>query len=119
MKARILPAAEWPKLAGTLADQAWPVLPADAQVIVVEDGDQIVGNVTLFKAWHLEGAWVRPDYRGSVAVGRHLLRAVRDTALRIGAREVYAMAVDDVGRRLSTGLGEALLLECEHYAVRI
>lgn len=112
---RVLPPDEWYRLDETLSAQAWRHLdPARTEMIVVEDGNRIVGHVAHFLHPHLEGAWIDPAYRGKVAVGRRLLRAVR--AL-VGGREVAAMAVSEDGRRLITGLGPSVHLDCDHYAV--
>jgi hypothetical protein len=45
MTLRLLPRDEWPaKLVGTELEATWPVLPDNAQVIVVEDGDRVIGS---------------------------------------------------------------------------
>lgn len=50
------------------------VRPEDVAVVVVEDGDDIVGCMTVLKVTHFEGVWVDPKYRGNAGVMRPLLR---------------------------------------------
>lgn len=118
MTSRLLPPEEWPRLAGTLLERSWPQFdPAMTRVVVVEDGEAIVGCVAMFPVWHVEGAWISPAYRTHVAVLRRGLRALRHLLTGLGVREVLAMATSGGGRRLCERFGSALRLDCEHFAI--
>lgn len=120
MTSRVLPPSEWPRLSGTLLERVWPSLdPATSRVVVVEQGGVIVGTAALFQEWHFEGAWIAPERRADVSVGRHLLRAARHVVGEVGATEVWMMATDDAGKRLCQGLGPAVHMDCDHYAVQM
>jgi hypothetical protein len=116
---RLLPQHEWPRLRGTLLDPAWQDFAPTDTVLVVEDGGEIVGCIALFQRWHLEGAWKAEDRRGDVAVGRALVKGIREMCADVGATEVACMAVTPEGRRLCEGIGQAVKLDCEHFAVRM
>ena len=76
MTTRVLPQAEWPKLAGTDIAEALPYhKPDDVQVIVVEDGERIVGAWAVLRVVQLEGVWIAPEYRKRGTVARRLLVA--------------------------------------------
>lgn len=116
---RILPRGEWPRLAGTLLDPAWKGFDDSARVIVVERDGTIVATAALFQAWHLDAVWLAEQERGNAAVGRALLREVRAQVAEIGTPEVAMMALTDEGRRICEGLGEAVHLDCDHFAVKV
>jgi N-acetylglutamate synthase-like GNAT family acetyltransferase len=120
MTTRILPPEEWHRLAGTLLAHAWPQFsPETTEIVVVEDGDQIVACAARFMVWHLEGAWIAPSARGRVSVGRRLLRGVTASLRDAGIRDVWMMATDVEGQRLCERLGHATHLDCEHFEVRM
>ncbi len=94
MTARVLDPSEWPTLAGTEAEAAWPYFdPQNAQVLVVEDEGRIVGTWTVMRVVHAECCWVHPDYRGSFGVTKRLLRGMRALATGWGARAVVTGAM--------------------------
>lgn len=121
MTPRLLPPDEWPKLKGTLLDPAYQGMqPCTDRVIAVEADGQIIGCSALMAIYHLEGTWVHPDYRGNVAVGRHLVKAQRQLlkALQIG--EVYMMARSRHTAALCRKFGtEVLHLDCDHFLVKV
>ena len=81
MRSRILPPEEWSRLNETDLHTVLPwVKPEDAQIVVVEDGDQIVGCWAVLRIVHLEGVWIAPAYRGRGAVARRLLAKTLETA---------------------------------------
>lgn len=92
---RDLPREEWPRLAGTELESIWPVLPEDARIVSVEDGDRIVGCWGAFWQLHAEGVWIAPDHRGHAAVARHLLTGMRRIARESGARTVATAGVTE------------------------
>lgn len=114
---RILPPDEWPRLAGTELETGWPVLdPANAQIVVVEDGDRIVGCWSVLRYVHVEGVWIHPDYRGRSRVAAYLLRGMRQAARSWGARAVLTAALTDQVRSLIAHLG-GVQLPGDHYVM--
>jgi len=109
MTTRLLPREEWPRLAGTELETVWPHLPESARVIVVEDGDQIVGCWAVFSVVHVEGVWIAPEYRTRGSVARRLLMEMRRQARAMGASAVMTGATSDDVRGLITRLhGQAV-----------
>ena len=120
LTARLLPPAEWPRLVGTLLDPAWQgMTPATDKVVAVEADGRIVGCSALLSIYHLEGTWIAPDYRGSVGVGRHLVRAQRDLCRAMHVREVYMMARTPQTAALCQKFGAATPLDCDHFLVKV
>lgn len=119
MTARILPVDEWPRLAGTLLEPAWPTFDPDrTQILVLEHDGQIVACVAQTLLWHLEGAWIAPAHRKKTAVARRLWACTRQMVRDSGAREVWTMAVSADARRWIPKLGAVTRLACAHFAVR-
>ncbi len=115
MRSRVLPVEEWPKLAGTEAETLWPTLDAKhAQILVVEDGEKIVGCWTLMQVPHVECLWIDPAERARVTVARRLWLGMRALASQIGARVVWTAAVDDPVRGLLEH-ADARKLVGDHY----
>lgn len=120
MTTRLLPPDEWPRLAGTLLENVWPELDGQHdRILVVEHDGSIVGCAALFTAWHLEGAWIAPEFRQRISVGRLLLRKVRALLKFVGAHDVMMMAMDPDARRICERIGTATHLDCEHFSVRV
>jgi N-acetylglutamate synthase-like GNAT family acetyltransferase len=114
---RILPPAEWPRLAGTEAEALWPHLdPANAQVLVVEQDGEIVGTWTLLRIVHVECVWIREDCRGRFGVVKRLLSGMRAAARQWGARTVLTASLTDQVRSLVTSLG-GQPLPGEHFVI--
>lgn len=81
MVTRFLTRVEWPRLVGTEAEHLWPTLdPQTARVLVVEDGDRIVGVTVLMSVLHADCVWIHPDYRTKVSVWRRLRAAIEESA---------------------------------------
>lgn len=119
LTSRLLPPEEWPRLRGTLLDPAWQDFTPTDQVLVVEDGGEIVGCVALFQRWHLEGCWLAPEHRGGVAAARHLWRRLKVVWRALGQPEVISMAATPESRRLVEKVGTARLMDCAHYSIRM
>lgn len=117
MTTRLLPREEWPRLAGTELEAVWPILPPGAAVVVVEDGEEIVGCWAAYTLAHVEGIWIASAHRGRGSVLRRLLakmaRTLRDDFESSGA--VTGAMTDDV-RELLTKFG-ATKLPGDHYAL--
>jgi len=94
MTTRILQPEEYGRLAGTELEAVVPYLPADALVVVVEDGAEIVGCWAVYSLVHVEGVWIAPSHRGRSSVARRLLRGMMRAARAFGARAVCTAALD-------------------------
>ena len=84
MTTRVLGHDEYGRLAhvGTGLASIRHDLPESVRVVVVEDGDQIVGCVALLPVWHAEELWIDPAHRGLSAVARRLRAGVAQVARR-------------------------------------
>lgn len=119
MITRILPESEWPKLIGTEAEAVWPHLdPGKSQVIVVEDGDQIVGTWTLMYVLHAECLWIAPSHRKGASVGRRLLSALHAMAKKMDVGTVATAAQTDDVRAMLDHIGAQKLVG-DHYVMRM
>jgi hypothetical protein len=116
MTHRVLPAAEYDRLADTYIAPVVPGLGAETQIVVVEDGDVVVAHWALMTLPHVECAWIHPLYRKHPAVVRHLLVGMRQTARDAGVIRVMTAAIDDEARQLLRHLG-ATKLEGDHYVL--
>lgn len=122
MKARLLPLrADMPELDGTLLDPAYKSLsPASDRIIAVEEDGRVIGCSALMAIYHLEGTWVAPEYRGTVAVGRHLVRAQRQLLKAMHVESVYMMARTPETSAMVRKFGTFMQhLDCEHYIVKV
>lgn len=110
METRILPRAEWAgALVGTELETIHPVLPEGAQVVVVEHDGQVVACQAVYPQVHLEGLWVRPEFRGNPRVARRIFVGMVNTALAMGARSVVTAATDPAVAGMIQRLGAAEL----------
>lgn len=101
MQIRSLPPVEWGRLAHTDLGQSLAyVLPEKTDVLVVEEGDEIIGCWAVLTIPHAEGVWIHPDYRGKTSVARKLWTAMRQTVERMGFTRVQTGACDPVIARL-------------------
>jgi hypothetical protein len=116
MTTRILPRDEYPRLAGTELDAVWPILPLDAQVVVVEQDGQIVGCWSAYRLVHVEGLWIAPEHRGKGSVARRLLVGMRETVAEMGASGAITGALTDDVRTMLRHIG-ATHLPGDHYAL--
>lgn len=115
MITRLLPRAEWSdRLIGTDLAAAVTYLPADAQVLIVEDAGQILGCWAAMSYVHLEGLWIHPDHRGKASVGRRLLSGMRHVARALGVGVVLTAATDDRVRDLIRQVGGVELPGTHH-----
>lgn len=120
MTSRILPRDEWPKLAGTELETALEVLQhEEAHIIVVEDGDRIVGCWAAVRYVHLEGVWVHPDYRRRGSVIRRLLVGGKSLVMALGARVFWTAAMTPEIEDIVTRIGGVPLPEAKHFVVRV
>ena len=98
MKTRLLPHAERGKLAGTELETAAEFFPVDSRIIVVEDGDAIVGCWGLPRYLHCECLWIRPSHRpiglGMGVVGELLVSRMQQEARQTGDRVVLTHALE-------------------------
>ena len=116
-RTRILPPAEWPRLAGTEAETIWPMLnPATAQVLVVEREQAILGCWILAPVLHAECLWIAPECRKTGGVARRLWAAMRRAVLASDSRTVATTAVSDDVRALLAHIG-ATQLPGDHFVM--
>lgn len=119
MTSRILPQAEWPRLEGTEAGDAWPSFdPLRTAVVVVERDGAIVGCHVLMYILHAECLWLAESERGKGTAARRLWCAVRRQARALGARAFWTAAVDDKVRGLLEHVS-AVPVPGAHYCVPV
>lgn len=116
MTRRWLPRDEWAKLDGTELERIVPLLPDDARVLVVEDGETIMGCCAFVYVLHAEGLWIHEAARGKASVLRQLIRGLSEVQ-RQGAPTIGMSAVTATMERLIRGLG-AVRLPGVHYVMR-
>lgn len=118
MTSRILPQSEWHKLAHTDFPQLLPYIgPEDIDIVVIEDGDRIVGCWGVMPMIHLEGVWIAPEYRGKGSVARRLVRSTWAEIKRRAPRWVMTAAADDTVRSLITKHFSGLRIPGEAYLI--
>jgi N-acetylglutamate synthase-like GNAT family acetyltransferase len=92
MTSRLLPPAEWPKLAGTYLEPLWPLLkPESCSVIVVEEDGAIIGTWALMSVFHVEGFSAKNGL-----VIRKLLKAMKVEAEKQGITTVVTASTSPV-----------------------
>ena len=95
MMVRPLPVGEWDRLAHTDLGQSLAfVLPEKTEILVVEEGDEIIGCWAVLAIPHAEGLWIHPRYRGKTSVARKLWTAMQATIARMGFTRVQTGACD-------------------------
>ena len=103
---RVLPAEEWPRLAGTDLESLWPLMsPVFHRVIVAEDEGRIVGHCVVFTWVHLDGLWVDEARRGGGDVWRRLLHAVGAVGRQSGVKAMVAGSDTEAMRDYLARLG--------------
>jgi hypothetical protein len=118
MMTRELPQHEWTRLAGTDIAEALPFHnPEDVHVIVVEDGDKIVGAWAVLRVVQLEGVWIDPAYRKRGTVAGRLLNATMRVAKSLAPCMAFTGSTsEDVSELLTTHLG-AVRLPMDPYVI--
>lgn len=111
MTTRVLPPAEWSKLAETDFAPLVPQLIADAVTVLVAEDETgaVIGCWGLITFAHVEGLWVAPAHRKRGRVLVRLWNAMRDLA---GSRHIGAVftgaVTDDIRRLLESRGAQAL-----------
>jgi hypothetical protein len=119
IQSRLLDRAEWAtKLKDTELELVHPHLPAGAQVVAVEDGDDLVASWALIPALHAECVHIKPEYRGNPRVVRRLIAGMQQTALAMGAQAVFTAAIEDHVADFALRLGAAEL-EGRHFSLNV
>jgi hypothetical protein len=117
IQSRLLDRAEWAeKLVGTELELVHPHLPPGAQVVGVEDGDTLVACWALFPIVHVEGVYIKPEYRGNPRVVRRLIHGMQQTAQLMGAKAVCTAAIEDHVADFALRLG-AVELPGRHFSL--
>jgi ribosomal protein S18 acetylase RimI-like enzyme len=107
MKTRILRPDEWGKvpLDGDMPSLLPFVAPQNIAIIVVEDdAGEIVGMLSALRVTHLEGLWVKPEYRGRMVAWdlyrqAMALAGVRDESWVVGGAADGDDTMDGLIRR--------------------
>lgn len=106
---RILPRADWTRLAGTELAYLVPYADVDGrfsvQVFVVEEDGRITACWARMAVEHLEGLWVAPEARGNPAVAKLLLGAMVDSLTADGFTQVVTQSNDELVDRLLQHVG--------------
>lgn len=119
MTARIVTASEHAhRLVGTELAAVVPLLPPSALVVVVEEGDALLGCFTLVPLYHFEAFWIAPQSRKKAGVFRALIRALGRLSHELGFQTVLAGALDSQVDHILRRLG-ALELPGRHYAWKV
>lgn len=119
METRLLPRGDWPTaLVGTELETIHPHLPDGAVVVVVEEAGQVVACQAVYPQVHLEGLWVRPEFRGNPRVARRIFVGMVNAALAMGARSVQTAAVDPTVAGMIERLG-AVELPGRHFSLKL
>jgi hypothetical protein len=122
MTTRLLPPAEWSRLAGTELEQVYPLLdPMSAKVLVVEQAGIIVACWALIPYLHVEGMWLHPMHRRTrtgLRIWQELWAAMRSLVHVLGERVVLTAACTDDVRSLINRLG-GRPLPGDHYVIPI
>ena len=107
MKTRILGPEEWSRVERETPMPLVPYThPRNMAVCVVEGDDGIAATVSTLRVTHLEGLWVKPEYRGNPGVMRALLRQawalaqVRDEQWMLGGAEHGNCEMQGFGERI-------------------
>lgn len=94
---RVLPSAEWPRLAGSELATVLPYVAVDdVQIVVVEDGDRIVAYQAVLRLPFLGGLWVDPAYRHRVGLWRRLVPATWDAVKRWTQQWAFTFATAEM-----------------------
>lgn len=117
LTSRVLPAAEWGRLAGTEVESIVPGLtPEHTAVLVVEQDGEIVGTWVLLRMAHVECFWVAPAHRGKAGVAARLLRSMRGLLGEWGVRAPITGSVSPDVTSMIERLG-GIRLPGEHFAL--
>ena len=119
MTTRILPPAEWHKLAGTGLDMLSTLTEAPTSPIVVEDNDgKVIACWGLVNVVHAEGMWVDPMHRAKPGTMRALIRAMRQEAKARGLVAVWTTSrMQSITELL--GHAHALPVDGEHFVIPV
>jgi len=92
---RFLPPDEWHRVKPTELGTLIPFAePQNTAIIVAEDRGEIVGTLAAMQVTHLEGLWVKPEYRGAFTAFKLYQQAL---ALARARKEAWVLggAADD------------------------
>lgn len=113
---RRLPREDWGRLVGTELEHAAQHLPAESQVLVVEDEGRIVACWALIPYWHVECLWISELHRKRGRVGLYLWRAMKAAAQAVGVKAVLTAATTHEVRELLKAV-DAQKLPGDHYVM--
>jgi len=83
VRTRVLPREEWGRLDTTKHPEFWSyVRPEDIEIVVVEDGQDLIASAAVMRSVCIEGLWIEERFRGNAGIARRLGRAVLNSARR-------------------------------------
>jgi hypothetical protein len=117
---RVLPAAEWSKLAGTELETLVPYLnPEKATVFVVEDdAGAVIGCWGLIPFLHAEGLWVASEHQAKSGVFRRLMADMRRELARRSEGAMWTSSMSEQVTDIITHVG-GVQIPGTHYVVPV
>ncbi len=109
MRTRVLPESEWSRLPQEWSPTVPHLQPTETQIVVVEDGEQIVACWGVLRLVHLEGLWIDPAYRTKPGVAVRLYRGAMRAVRSMAKGWVLTGASDDDVRGLLDRAGAVRL----------
>jgi len=107
VRTRILGPEEWSRVERETPMPLMPFThPRNMAVCVVEGDGGIAATVSTLRVTHLEGLWVKPEFRGNAGVMRALLRQawataqLRDERWMFGGAEHGDAVMQDLNERI-------------------
>ena len=120
MNTRLLPLAEWDRLAVTGLPPFLPhVRPEDINVVVVEEDGKIVASLAVMRMTHWEAAWVDKDRRGNGGIVRALLKGAVEASRPFTSHWVIAQADQEHVKDILSRLGGVKIPDVESYVMRL
>jgi len=92
--------------------------PSNMTVCVVEGDEGIAATVSTLRVTHLEGLWVKPEFRGNAGVMRALLRQAFALAQVRGEDWVFGGAAHDDPAMREYGARLGRKVDMDLYAIR-
>jgi hypothetical protein len=118
MTCRLLGHGEYGRLTGSTLESVLSILPPAAQVLVVEEGGEIVGHLAVVPLWHTDGLWISPGHRKRGRVFRLLAQGLGRMVETLGISTVIPGSDSEEMDRILAGLG-AVQLPARQYVLNV